>query len=31
MRQMWNVAALQDGGQRDLTELVLDIEAWAGL
>ncbi|AMB87010.1 oxidoreductase [Pseudomonas agarici] len=31
LRQMWNVAALQDGGQRDLTELVLDIEAWAGL
>jgi len=31
LRQMWNVAALQDGGKRDLTELVLDIEAWAGL
>ncbi len=31
LRQMWHVAALQDGGQRDLTELVLDIEAWAGL
>lgn len=30
VRQMWNVAALQDGGKRDLTELVLDIEAWAG-
>lgn len=31
LRQMWNVAALQDGGKRDLTELVLDIEAWSGL
>lgn len=31
LRQMWNVAALQDGGKRDLTELVLDIEAWAGV
>ena len=31
LRQIWNVAALQDGGKRDLTELVLDIEAWAGL
>ncbi|NMX53040.1 NAD(P)-dependent oxidoreductase [Pseudomonas veronii] len=30
LRQMWNVAALHDGGKRDLTELVLDIEAWAG-
>jgi 2-hydroxy-3-oxopropionate reductase len=30
LRQFWNVAALQDGGKRDLTELVLDIEAWSG-
>jgi 2-hydroxy-3-oxopropionate reductase len=31
LRQVWNVAAQQDGGKRDLTELVLDIEAWSGV
>ena len=28
-RQLWNVAAQQDGGQRDLTELVRTVEGWA--
>ncbi|WP_397452334.1 NAD(P)-dependent oxidoreductase [Pseudomonas sp. NA-150] len=28
-RQMWNVAAQHDGGKRDLTELVRDIESWS--
>jgi 2-hydroxy-3-oxopropionate reductase len=28
-RQLWNVAAQQDGGERDLTELVRTIEGWS--
>ncbi|MFS2155958.1 NAD(P)-dependent oxidoreductase [Pseudomonas sp. Pseusp122] len=28
-RQLWNVAAQQDGGGRDLTELVRTIEGWS--
>ena len=29
-RQVWNFALKQDGGQRDMTELVQYIEQWAG-
>ncbi|MEQ7921581.1 NAD(P)-dependent oxidoreductase [Xanthomonas sp. WHRI 1810A] len=29
-RQLWNVAAQQDGGGRDLTELVRTVEGWSG-
>lgn len=29
-RQVWNFALKQDGGQRDMTELVQHIEHWAG-
>lgn len=28
-RQLWNVAAQQDGGDRDLTELVRTVEGWS--
>lgn len=28
-RQLWNVAAQQDGGGRDLTELVRTVEGWS--
>ncbi|EPJ87502.1 MULTISPECIES: NAD(P)-dependent oxidoreductase [Pseudomonas] len=28
-RQLWNVAAQQDGGERDLTELVRTVEGWS--
>jgi len=28
-RQLWNVAAQPDGGQRDLTELVRSVEGWS--
>lgn len=28
-RQLWNVAAQQDGGGRDLTELVRTVQGWA--
>jgi 2-hydroxy-3-oxopropionate reductase len=28
-RQLWNVAAQQDGGERDLTDLVRTVEGWS--
>jgi 2-hydroxy-3-oxopropionate reductase len=28
-RQLWNVAAQQDGGERDLTELVRTVQGWS--
>jgi 3-hydroxyisobutyrate dehydrogenase-like beta-hydroxyacid dehydrogenase len=31
VRQLWNFAGRQDGMQRDMTELVISIEAWASV